>query len=135
MDAIVGKLESALKSTGLPIDLVIVSDHGMIKSEGDWINLDQFADLSGFDSVGSLLYGKTEDDRVRVYNQLKRASPQFVVYRLKNVPADLNFNQNPREGDPVVIATGPYAIRAHAPAAGAANLIRPLSACTASIRT
>ena len=60
---------------------------------------------------------KTEDDRVRVYNQLKRASPQFVVYRLKNVPADLNFNQNPREGDPVIIATGPYAIRAHAPAA------------------
>jgi len=119
MDAIVGKLESALKRTGLPIDLVIVSDHGMIKSQGDWIDLDQFADLTGFDAVGPLLYGKTEDDRVRFYNQLKRASSQFVVYRLKNVPADLNFNQNPREGDPVVIATGPYAIRAHAPAAGA----------------
>ncbi len=118
MDSIVGKLESALKSTGLPIDLVIVSDHGMIKTEGDWIDLDQFADLSGFDSVGPFLYGKTEDDRVRVYNQLKRVSPQFVVYRLKNVPADLNFNQNPREGDPVVIATGPYAIRAHAAEAG-----------------
>lgn len=118
MDAIVGKLESALKSTGLPIDLVVVSDHGMIKSEGDWINLDQFADLTGFDTVGSLLYGKTEDDRARVYNQLKHASSQFVAYRLKNVPADLNFNQNPREGDPVIIATGPYAIRAHAPAAG-----------------
>ena len=118
MDAIVGKLESALKSTRLPIDLAIVSDHGMVKSQGDWINLDQFADLSGFDTVGSLLYAETEDDRARVYNQLKRVSPQFVVYRLKNVPADLNFNQNPREGDPVVIATGPYAIRAQAPAAG-----------------
>ena len=120
MDALVGKLESALKATGLPIDLVVVSDHGMVKSEGDWINLDQFADLTGFDTVGSLLYGKTEDDRARVYNQLKQASSQFVVYRLKNVPADLNFNQNPREGDPVVVATGPYAIRAHAPAAGQA---------------
>ncbi len=118
MDAIVGKLEAALKAMRLPIDLVIVSDHGMIKSEGDWIDLDQFADLAGFDAIGSLLYGKTEDDRVRVYNQLKHASSQFVVYRLKNVPADLNFNQNPREGDPVVIATGPYAIRAHAPPAG-----------------
>jgi alkaline phosphatase D len=118
MDAIIGKLESALKATGLPIDLVVVSDHGMIKSEGDWINLDQFADLTGFDTVGSLLYGKTEDDRARVYNQLKHASSQFVAYRLRNVPADLNFNQNPREGDPVIIATGPYAIRAHAPVAG-----------------
>ncbi|MGA2753156.1 MAG: ectonucleotide pyrophosphatase/phosphodiesterase [Terracidiphilus sp.] len=121
MDAIVGKLESALKSTGLPIDLVVVSDHGMIKSEGDWINLDQFADLTGFDAIGSLLYGKTEDDRARVYSQLKHASSQFVVYRLKNVPADLNYNQNPREGDPVIVVTGPYAIRAHLPAAGQTN--------------
>jgi predicted AlkP superfamily pyrophosphatase or phosphodiesterase len=118
MDSIVGKLETALKATRLPIDLVIVSDHGMVKSEGDWINLDQFADLTGFDTVGSLLYGKTEDDRARVYNQLKHASSQFVVYRLKNVPADLNFNENPREGDPVIVATGPYAIRAHGPVAG-----------------
>jgi predicted AlkP superfamily pyrophosphatase or phosphodiesterase len=118
MDAIVGKLETALKATHLPIDLVIVSDHGMIKSQGDWINLDQFADLTGFDSAGSLLYGKTEADRARVYDQLKHASSQFVVYRLKNVPANLNYNQNPREGDPVIVATGPYAIRAHAPAAG-----------------
>ncbi len=53
-----------------------------------------------------------------MYNQLKKASSQFVVYRRKDVPAGLNYNQNPREGDPVVIATGPYAIRAHGPPAG-----------------
>ena len=100
VDAIVGKLEAALKATGLPIDLVIVSDHGMVKSQGEWITLDQFADLAGFEPSDRSLYGKTEDDRARVYNQLKQASPQFVVYRLKNVPADLNYNQNPREGDP-----------------------------------
>jgi alkaline phosphatase D len=87
----------------------------MVKSEGGWVNLDQFADLTGFETVGSLLYGKTEQDRVRVYNQLKKASSQFMVYRLKEVPAGLNFNQNPREGDPVVVATGPFAIRARAP--------------------
>ncbi len=66
----------------------------------------------------SLLYGKTEEDRARVYNQLKHASSQFIVFGRKDVPAGLNYNQNPREGDPVVVATGPYAIRAHAPAAG-----------------
>jgi len=118
MDALVGKLESALKATGLPIDLVIVSDHGMAKSDGGWINLDQFANLTGFEVSGALLYGKTEEDRVRVYEQLKHATSQFMVFRLKNVPANLNFNQNPREGDPVVVATGPYALRAHAPPAG-----------------
>jgi alkaline phosphatase D len=118
MDALVGKLRAALKSTGLPVDLVVVSDHGMVKSEGGWIDIDQFADLTGFDTAGMLLYGKTEQDRARVYDQLKHATSQFTVYRLKNVPAELNYNQNPREGDPVIVATGPFAIRAHAPPAG-----------------
>ena len=116
VDALVGKLKAGLDASGLPVDLVVVSDHGMAKVEGGWITLDQFADLSGFEAVGALLYGKTEADRARVYNQLKKASSQFIVYRRKDVPASLNFSQNPREGDPVVIATGPYAIRAHGPA-------------------
>ena len=118
VDSLVGKLKAALDSTGLPIDLVVISDHGMVKVEGPWITLDKFADLTGFDDVGTLLYAKTEEDRVRVYNQLKKASPQFVAYRRKDVPAGLNYNQNPREGDPVIITTGPYAIRAHEPPPG-----------------
>ena len=118
MDVLVGKLRAALATTGLPIDLVVVSDHGMVKSEGGWINLDQFADLSAFDTVGDLLYAQSEEARDRLYNQLKRVSSQFIVYRRKDVPAGLNYNQNPREGDPIVVATGPFAIRAHAPAAG-----------------
>ncbi len=116
VDALVGKLKTALDKTGLPIDLVVVSDHGMAKSEGGWVTLDAFADLKGFETDGPLLYAQTEEDRVRVYNQLKKASSEFVAYRLKNVPAGLNYNQNPRAGDPVVMATGPYAIRAHATA-------------------
>jgi alkaline phosphatase D len=115
VDGLVGQLKAALDATGLPIDLVVVSDHGMIRTEGPWINLDQFADLKNFETAGPLLYGKTEEDRARAYNQLKHASDKFVVFRRKDVPADLDYNANPREGDPVVIATGPYAIRAHAP--------------------
>lgn len=115
MDKLVGKLKKALDATKLPIDLVVVSDHGMAKVEGGWITLDDFADLSGFEAAGPLLYGKTEEDRVRAYNKLKQASSQFVAYRRKDVPAGLHYNENPREGDPVVIATGPYAIRAHKP--------------------
>lgn len=118
VDGLIGKLEKDLDATGLPIDLVVVSDHGMAKEEGPWIDLDHYADLSGFESDGPLLYAKTEADAERAYNQLKKASSQFVVYRRKNVPADLNYNQNPREGDPVVIAKGPFAIRAHAPVNG-----------------
>jgi predicted AlkP superfamily pyrophosphatase or phosphodiesterase len=118
VDALVGKVKEALDSTHLPIDLVVVSDHGMAHPEGPWITLDKLADLSGFESSGPLLYGKSEEDRVHAYNQLKKASSQFVAYRRKDVPGGLNYNQNPREGDPVVVATGPYAIRAHEPPAG-----------------
>jgi predicted AlkP superfamily pyrophosphatase or phosphodiesterase len=118
VDGLVGKLKAGLDATHLPIDLVVVSDHGMAKVEDGWVTLDQFADLAGFETVGSLLYGKTEEDRARVYNKLKKASDKFVAYRLKDVPAGLDYNQNPREGDPVVVATGPYAIRAHGPPAG-----------------
>ncbi len=53
-----------------------------------------------------------------MYNELKHASSQFVAYRRKDVPAGLHYNQNPREGDPVIIATGPYTIRAHEPPPG-----------------
>lgn len=115
MDRIVGKLKRALDATKLPVDLVVVSDHGMAKVEGGWITLEDFADLSGFETAGPLLYGKNEEDRANVYDKLKHVSSQFVVYRRKDVPAGLDYNQNPREGDPVVIATGPYAIRAHKP--------------------
>jgi predicted AlkP superfamily pyrophosphatase or phosphodiesterase len=117
MDAMIGRLKKALDATKLPIDLVVVSDHGMAKVQGGWINLDDFADLSDFETVGALLYGKTEEDRVGAYNKLKQASSQFVAYRRKDVPAGLDYNQNSREGDPVIIATGPYAIRAHKPPA------------------
>ena len=118
VDGLVGKLKAGLDATGLPIDLVVVSDHGMVKVEGGWITLDQFADLAGFETAGALLYGKTEADRARVYNQLKKASSQFMVFRRKDLPAGLHYSENPRAGDPVVVATGPYAIRAHAPPAG-----------------
>lgn len=112
MDAMIAKLRAALEKTKLPIDLVVVSDHGMAKVEGSWIDLDEFADLSKFETVGPLLYGRTEEDRVKAYNALKHASSDFYVYRRKDVPAGLNYNQNPREGDPIIVATGPYAIRA-----------------------
>jgi predicted AlkP superfamily pyrophosphatase or phosphodiesterase len=117
MDRMVGKLEKALKATKLPINLVVISDHGMAKVDGGWINLEDFADLTGFETAGPLLYSDSEEARVRAYNKLKQASSQFMAYRRKDVPAGLDYNQNPREGDPVVVATGPYAIRSRKPPA------------------
>lgn len=120
-DSFVGHLKAELDATGLPVDLVVVSDRGMAKTEGGWVTLDRFTSFAGFETDGALLYGRTEDERERVYRQLNHVSSLFVVYRRKNMPPDLHMSMNPRAGDPVVIATGPYAIRARAPAAGQAD--------------
>ena len=121
VDELVDKLKTQLDALHLPIDLIVLADHGMEKVQGTWIDLDQYADLSSFTTDGSLLYANTgsaagdEAAAEKAYNQLKKADSRFVVYRLKNVPAALHFNQNARAGDPVIVPTGPYLIRAHAP--------------------
>jgi predicted AlkP superfamily pyrophosphatase or phosphodiesterase len=113
VDALVGTLMADLKTVDLPVDVFVVSDHGMATVEGDWIDLDHYADLSQFQSDGVLLYPNDEAAAQKAYEQLHGASDKFVVYRQADVPAYLHFNSNPRIGDPVVIPTGPYMIRAH----------------------
>lgn len=115
VDALMGILMADLKTLHLPVDLIVASDHGMATVEGDWIDLDRYADLSQFVTVGSLLYAPNEQAAERAYQQLRGASDKFVVYRRRDVPAHLHLSANARIGDPVVIPTGPYLIRAHAP--------------------
>lgn len=114
VDELVGRLRAKLNELALPIDLFVVSDHGMENVEGDWINLDRFADLSGFHAEGMLLYTESETAAEKAYERLKGTSDKFVVYRRRDVPRNLHFDENDRTGDPVVVATGPYAVRAHA---------------------
>lgn len=114
VDSLIGTLEADLKALTLPVDLVVVSDHGMENVEGNWIDLDKFADLSQFVTDGALLYAPNEEAAARAYQQLRGASDKFVVYRRADLPAHLHFSENARAGDPVVIPTGPYVIRAHA---------------------
>jgi hypothetical protein len=111
---LVGMLEGKLKKLALPIDLFKVSEHGMENIAGNWIDLDHFADLSAFQTEGMLLYSSSESDAEKAYQHLKGASDKFVVYRRRDVPKGLHYDENEREGDPVAVATGPYVIRAHA---------------------
>jgi alkaline phosphatase D len=117
VDELMGTLEEDLKALHMPIDLIIVSDHGMEKIQGGWIDLDEYAPLDGLIAVGDYLYAPTEDAANAAYQKLKAADPAFMVYRRANVPAELHYSDNPREGDPIIVARGPYAIRAHAPTA------------------
>lgn len=118
VDLEVGKLIAGLDALRLPIDLFVLADHGMEATSGGWITLDQFADLSKFKSAGPLMYAPSAAEAEKTYQALKGASDKFKVYQRADVPAELHYDANPRAGDPVVVATGPYSIRARAPAPG-----------------
>jgi len=125
VDAEIGKLASGIDALHMRIDLIVLADHGMAKVDGGWINLDQWADLSNFIADGSLLYPKTDADAEKAFESLKSASSKFHAYRRADVPAALHYNSNPREGDPVIVLTGPYLIRAHAPILPSGQTERP----------
>lgn len=112
LDGVIARLVAAVALVRLPVDIVVVSDHGMINTQGPWINLQQYVDLKGVETVGSMLYPPDEATAARLYAKLKGASDKFVVYRRSDVPAHLHFSHNARIGDPVVVPTGPYLIRA-----------------------
>jgi predicted AlkP superfamily pyrophosphatase or phosphodiesterase len=119
VDQLMGDLEAKLAHLELPIDLIVLSDHGMEREQGDWINLDKYTDLAAFITVGPLLYPSSEAAAEKAYQGLKIKSDAFTVYRRKRVPAVLHYDSNAREGDPVIVPNGPFAIRAHPPEGGA----------------
>ena len=120
-DEMIGTLWAEMAHLNLPIDLIVVSSNGAELKQGSWIDLDKYADLSSFITVGPLLYPNSEAAAEKAYQQLKIVSDTFAVYRRKRVPAGLNYNTGSREGDPIVVPNGPYAARAHARRSGGAD--------------
>jgi alkaline phosphatase D len=114
LDSEVGKLMDGIKESKLPVDLIVLADHGMVEVKGAAIRLDQYGlNLSWMaTTVGSGLYAKSEEDAQKAYEAMRGKSDKFVVYRRAEVPANLHFDRNAREGDPVVVPTGPYFITA-----------------------
>lgn len=117
VDKEIGALEAGLKELSLPVDVIVVADHGMAAVQGDWITLDQyFPDANAFEKmVGGSLYAKSDADAQRAYEALHGKSDKFEVYRRAQMPARLHDDSNPRSGDPIVVANGPYLVRISAP--------------------
>jgi predicted AlkP superfamily pyrophosphatase or phosphodiesterase len=116
VDKEVGGLEAGIARLKLPVDVIVLADHGMIKVKGDWIDLDQYFDRALLEkSEETFMYAKSEEDAAKIYNSLRGKSDKFRVYRSGQVPESLHFDGNPREGDPVVVPTGPYLLRVSAP--------------------
>jgi hypothetical protein len=121
VDDEIGRLVEGVAKLNLRVDVVVVADHGMAKAEGDWINLGEYFDTRLLEKgVESFMYPRSEEAAQKIYAALDGKSDKFKVYRNGAMPAGLHFDGNLREGDPVVVATGPYLIRVNAPSAAAA---------------
>jgi predicted AlkP superfamily pyrophosphatase or phosphodiesterase len=123
VDKEIGRLAAGVAQLKLPVDLVVLADHGMAKVDGDWIDLDQYFDKSlVVTPVESFLYPKSEADAAKIYSALNGKSDKFKVYRNGKMPPQLHFDGNPREGDPIVVPTGPYLLRVSTPPVNATSM-------------
>ena len=116
VDAMIGELQEKIKASGVPVDLIVVSDHGMIAfKDRNFVALDKMVDLQGVPEVGDHLYPKTEAEKEKIFEELKaKNDPRFAVYRLKDVPAQLHYDGNAREGDPVIEPLEAVPVTVHA---------------------
>jgi predicted AlkP superfamily pyrophosphatase or phosphodiesterase len=107
-DSIVGDLRNKLKSLNLPVNLIIVSDHGMMDMKaggGTFITLSKLFDTKNksviFSNGGTQvqLFTKNTDS---LYNILKRKEEHFKVYKKSEVPARWNYDSD-RSGDLLMV--------------------------------
>lgn len=113
VDREVGVLSAGIKKLKLRVDVIVLSDHGMVAVREDWINLDQLGlDRSLLEKYeGEFLYAKSDADAQKIFESLQGKTDKVQIYRRNQVPSPLHFNLTARAGDPVIVETGPYAIR------------------------
>ena len=117
VDKLVGKLWKKLQKTDLPVNLVIVSDHGMQRTLNDSpIYLESLANLSGYkiaksSGVINLLYAENKDsvNIEKTIEELKEnANGRYHVYRPEETPPHLHYSDNERLGDIIVYSIPPH---------------------------
>jgi len=115
VDLAVGKIWQYMKTSQLPTNLIIVSDHGMEKIDNDHlIYLSDYTDMNGFilsdRGAVTMLYHENAEKIEKAYLELKAKENHFKVYRKAETPKEFQLDHPDRIGDIVVIADMPYYI-------------------------
>jgi predicted AlkP superfamily pyrophosphatase or phosphodiesterase len=95
-DSVIDQLTEAVQSTGLPVNFVLVSDHGMTAVDTlHPIAMPAVIDTAKFmiQSGGTMvnLYAKDKEAIAPLYTALKKEENGFNVYLKKDVPAVLHY--------------------------------------------
>jgi predicted AlkP superfamily pyrophosphatase or phosphodiesterase len=110
VDSLIGSLRAGLAALKLPIDLVLVSDHGMQAATGGFVNLSGIVEPGKVrvevDGPVALIYCGDPEAIKKTYATLKKDT-RLEVYKRQDAPARWHYNENPRSGDLVAIVKGP----------------------------
>lgn len=129
VDKAMEDLYEIIKNSNLPINLIIVSDHGMVEVNKEVplklpieINEDELDVV--VNGVYVSLFAKDKNYVNRYYKHLKEVvdTDLMEVYLATEIPEELNFNKQndnlDRIGDIVVVAKAPYYFTNHTPPVG-----------------
>lgn len=128
VDSAVNALNQAANKTGLPINFIFVSDHGMtpIKRE-EALKIPLKVDTSQITvaSNGTLvnIHVKDKKNLKAIYNTLQSNAAHYQVYLKDKVPASYHYNKKDdhynRIGDILLVAEAPYYFSNNKPHPGA----------------
>lgn len=114
LDEEIGYLDRKVNELGLPVNIILVSDHGMLQVDTDHpvfpedeVNLSDFTIAKG--TTYWLLYSddttKTRETALALH---EKEAGRYTTWLRADVPAHLHYNGSPLIGDIVLIATPPY---------------------------
>jgi len=113
MDAELGKLFGEVRALGVPLDIFVVSDHGMAAVTGD-VDISKLADLTGVETAPNstdFKFYSSDPKRIdKLYSELHGKDPRVEVYRRGEIPERLHYSGNPRIGDLVALAIEPVVL-------------------------
>lgn len=127
IDAQIGKLTQAVAETGLPVNFIFVSDHGMTAVDREnpirtpeQINKEQFVVASSGTMIN--LYAKDPVFVAATYQQLKTVAKDYQVYLKKDMPKYLYYGVKDdyfnRIGDIILISNWPKVFSDRKPGVG-----------------
>lgn len=116
VDAAIGKMVAEVAKLNLPVNFIVVSDHGMLQADTtNTITLPDVPVLQPLKSMQSnekvMLYGKTEEEIKAAYDYLKQHENHYTAYLKKETPERWHYGQEDiynRIGDIILLAEASY---------------------------
>ncbi|MGN8033645.1 ectonucleotide pyrophosphatase/phosphodiesterase [Chitinophaga sp. 22321] len=117
VDNAIGKMVAAVNKLHLPVNYIVVSDHGMMQADTvntihvpDAPELQPLKIMPGNEKV--MLYGKNEQEIKAAYDYLKKHEQHYTTYLKNETPERWHYGQEDvynRIGDIILLAEANYA--------------------------